>query len=114
MSPDPYFYYPTPLHNEAMANLYYGVRMRKGFVVVTGEVGTGKTLLVHCLLDSLTQNNIAFAFVYNPVLSVSGFLVHVLTDFGLPPAARDKVKMLPQLNNYLMERSSVGRRPLSW
>ena len=89
-SPDAYFYYPTPLHNETMANLYYGVRIRKGFVVVTGEVGTGKTLLVRCLLDSLTQNNIAFAFVYNPVLSVSGFLVHVLTDFGLFPAARDK------------------------
>lgn len=106
MSPDPYFYYPTQLHNEAMATLYYGVQMRKGFVVVTGEVGTGKTLLVRCLLDSLTQNKTAVAFVYNPVLSVSGFLAHVLLDFGLPSVARYKVKMLSQLNHYLLERSS--------
>ena len=108
MSPDPYFYFPTPLHNEAMATLYYGVQMRKGFVVVTGEVGTGKTLLVRCLLDSLTLHKIAFAFVYNPVLSVSGFLAHVLTDLGLPSVARYKVRMLAQLNHYLLERSSRG------
>lgn len=108
MSPDPYFYYPTPPHNEAMAALYYGVQMRKGFVVVTGEVGTGKTLLVRCLLNALNRNKIAFAFVYNPVLSVTDFLAHVLTDLGLPPDARSKVKMLSQLNHYLMARSARG------
>jgi KaiC/GvpD/RAD55 family RecA-like ATPase len=68
--------------------------MRKGFVVVTGEVGTGKTLLVRCLLDSLTQRKIAFAFVCNPVLSVTDFLARVLTDLGLPSVARYKVRML--------------------
>jgi general secretion pathway protein A len=108
MSPDPHFYFPTPLHNEALAILFYGVQMRKGFVVVTGEVGTGKTLLVRCLLDGLNRNNIAFAFVYNPVLSVNEFLTHVLTDFGISTGTRSKVDMLARLNNYLLERCSRG------
>ena len=49
VSPDPYFFFQTPRHTEALANLAYGVLRRKGFVVVTGEVGTGKTLLVRCV-----------------------------------------------------------------
>jgi general secretion pathway protein A len=102
MSPDPYLCYPTPAHNEAMATPYHGVQMRKGLVVVTGEVGTGKTLLVHCLLDALNRNKIAFAFVYNPVLSVADFLARGLTEFGLPTLAHFKVGMLTHLNSYLV------------
>ena len=66
ISPDPFFYHPTPRHNEALANLHYGVGRRKGFIVITGEVGTGKTLLVRCLLTELRKNNIAFGYVFNP------------------------------------------------
>src|SRR5271165_5181318 len=105
VSPDPYFFYPTPRHNEALALLNYGVLRRKGFVVVTGEVGTGKTLLVRCLLDSLTHHKVAFAYIYNPVLTVQSFLEQVLTDLGLPVAARSKSEALSRLNNYLMTRS---------
>jgi general secretion pathway protein A len=104
VSPDPYFFYPTPGHNEALSLLTYGVLRRKGFVVVTGEVGTGKTLLVRCLLDSLAINKTAFAHIYNPVLTVQGFLEQVLTDFGLA-AARSKSEALSRLNDYLMARS---------
>jgi general secretion pathway protein A len=105
VSPDPYFFYPTPRHNEALALLNYGVLRRKGFVVVTGEVGTGKTLLVRCLLDSLAQRKVAFAYIYNPVLSVQSFLEQVLADLGLPVAARTKSEALARLNNYLMARA---------
>ena len=105
VSPDPYFYYPTPRHNEALALLNYGILRRKGFVVVTGEVGTGKTLLVRCLLDSLALQKVSFAYVYNPILSVQSFLEHVLTDLGLPAAARSKTEALSRLNNYLMARA---------
>jgi type II secretory pathway predicted ATPase ExeA len=108
ISPDPFFFCATPRHNEALAILSYGVLRRKGFVVVTGEVGTGKTLLIRCLLDALTRNQVAFAFVYNPVLSVSDFLSHVLADLGLPSSARPKSEMLSRLNNYLIERSRRG------
>lgn len=105
VSPDPYFFYPTPRHNEALALLNYGVIRRKGFVVVTGEVGTGKTLLVRCLLDSLTLHKVAFAYIYNPILSVQNFLEQVLTDLGLPATARSKSEVLGRLNNFLMARS---------
>lgn len=105
VSPDPYFFYPTPSHNEALALLNYGVLRRKGFVVVTGEVGTGKTLLVRCLLDSLALHKVASAYIYNPILPVKSFLEQVLTDLGVPPAARSKSEALSRLNDYLMARS---------
>src|ERR1700685_627734 len=108
LSPDPYFYYPTPLHNEAFAMLNYCVLRRKGFVVVTGEVGTGKTLLLRCLLDALNHNQIASALVYNPRLSVTEFLAYVLTDLQVPFTGRTKGEMLSQLNNYLLLRSRRG------
>jgi general secretion pathway protein A len=108
ISPDPFFFCATPSHNEALAILTYGVLRQKGFVVVTGEVGTGKTLLVRCLLDALKRYQVAFAFVYNPVLSVSDFLAQVLTDLGLPSSARPKSEMLARLNNYLIARSRSG------
>lgn len=104
LSPDPYFFFPTPRHNEALALLNYGVIRRKGFVVVTGEVGTGKTLLVRCLLDSLTEHKIAFAYIYNPILTVQNFLEQVLADLGLP-AASSKNEALARLNNFLLTRS---------
>jgi general secretion pathway protein A len=105
VSPDPYFFYPTPRHNEALALLNYGVLRRKGFVVVTGEVGTGKTLLVRCLLDSLAQRKVAFAYIYNPVLTVQSFLEQVLSDLGLSAVARTKSEALARLNSYLMTRT---------
>lgn len=108
ISPDPYFFYPTPSHNEALASLTYGVQRRKGFVVVTGEVGTGKTLLLRCLLDALNRSQIAFAFVYNPRLSVADFLTHVLTDLRLPVSRHSKTEMLSCLNSYLVARARVG------
>lgn len=105
VSPDPHFYFQTPRHNEAMAVISYGVLRRKGFCVVTGEVGTGKTLLVRCLLEALTRNKVAFGYVYNPMLSVPEFLAHVLNDLGLPSTVRPKGEMLSRLNNFLLARS---------
>jgi general secretion pathway protein A len=108
ISPDPYFFYPTPRHNEALANLNYGVQRWKGFVVVTGEVGTGKTLLVRCLLEALNRNQISFAYVFNPRLSVLDFLRYVLTDLRLPMTGKTKSEMLAHLNNYLIARFRRG------
>ncbi|MGA8870297.1 MAG: AAA family ATPase, partial [Candidatus Acidiferrales bacterium] len=74
--------------------------------MLTGEVGTGKTLLVRCLFDFLTRNKVAFAYMYNPMISVSEFFSHVISEFGLLPSqARTKSDALARLNNYLMERS---------
>jgi general secretion pathway protein A len=106
VSPDPYFFFQTPGHTEALASLAYGVFRRKGFVVVTGEVGTGKTLLIRCLLQALSRNKVAFAYMYNPMISVTEFLAHLISEFGLLPSqVRTKTDALSRLNNYLMERS---------
>ncbi len=108
ISPDPFFYHPTPRHNEALANLHYGVGRRKGFIVITGEVGTGKTLLVRCLLSELRKNNIAFAYVFNPVLPVVEFFQYIMADLGLPHAGRTKAEMLLDLNRFLIQRHARG------
>src|SRR5450755_3056799 len=104
ISPDPSFLFPTRRHNEALAALYYGVRRRKGFVVMTGEVGTGKTLLVRCLLQLLNRNDVSYAYIFNSRLSPLEFLQYVAGDFGLPASGKNKSELLMELSNYLIAR----------
>jgi len=101
ISPDPKFYYATPLHNEALASLIYGVKGRKGFVVTTGEVGTGKSLLVRCLLQWLAKGQISFSHIFNTRLSALEFLQYFLADLGLP-AGSNKAEILIRLNQHLI------------
>ncbi|HVO78682.1 MAG TPA: AAA family ATPase [Candidatus Bathyarchaeia archaeon] len=108
ISPDPFFYHATPRHNEALANLHYGVGRRKGFIVITGEVGTGKTLLVRCLLAELRKNNIAFGYVFNPLLSTIEFFQYIMADLGLQYSGRSKTEMLLDLNRFLIQRHARG------
>jgi general secretion pathway protein A len=104
ISPDPYFLFATTRHNEALASILHGVLRRKGFIVVTGEVGTGKTLLVRCLLELLRGQEIASANVFNPCLSPQEFLRYIAGDLGIKAAAQDKGSILLDLNNYLIAR----------
>jgi general secretion pathway protein A len=104
ITPDPAFLFPTTRHNEALAALYYGVRRHKGFVVMTGEVGTGKTLLVRCLLELLNRGNVAYAYVFNSVLSPVEFLQYIAGDFGLPASGKTKSELLLLLGSYLIDR----------
>src|SRR5713226_6256963 len=106
ITPDPSFLFPTKKHNEALAALYYGVRRHKGFVVLTGEVGTGKTLLLRCLLQLLQRNNdVAFAYVFNGRLSPVEFLQYIVGDFGLPAANKNKSELLLELFEYVIGRN---------
>jgi general secretion pathway protein A len=105
ITPDPTFLFPTRRHNEALAALYYGVRRHKGFVVLTGEVGTGKTLLLRCLLQSLRQNDdVKYAYVFNGRLSPLEFLQYITGDLGLPAAGKNKSELLLQLAGYVVSR----------
>src|SRR5437899_1394958 len=104
ITPDPSFLFATRKHNEALASLYYGVRRRKGFVVLTGEVGTGKTLLVRCLLALLNQARVSYAYVFNPRLSPTEFLEYIAGDFGLPATGKTKGDLLLSLGTYLIGR----------
>jgi general secretion pathway protein A len=105
LTPDPNCFVPTPRHNEALAALYYGVRRHKGFVVVTGEVGTGKTLLLRCLLRLLENSkDIAYAYLFNSRLAPAEFLQYVLSDFGLPASGKNKCELLLDLSKFLVTR----------
>jgi general secretion pathway protein A len=103
-SPDPRFLYMMPHTREALACLEYGISARKGFTVLTGEVGTGKTTLLRRALSSFSGRKVSTSFVFNPRLDVLDFLEFVLTDFGIVPATRTKSGMLLQLNRWLIER----------
>lgn len=108
ITPDPSFFFPTPRHNEALANLSCGIRWRKGFVALTGEVGTGKTLLLRCLLDLLKRVQIASAYIVNTRLTASEFLRHMVNDLQVPTASGDKSELLINLNKFLIQRCQRG------
>jgi general secretion pathway protein A len=107
LTPDPSCFVPTKRHEEALAVLYYGVRQHKGFVVVTGEVGTGKTLLLRCLLGLLKESkDVSYAYLFNGRLTSTEFLQYVLADFGHPASGKNKADLLIDLGRYLVSRGS--------
>jgi general secretion pathway protein A len=108
ITPDPLFLFSTKKHNEALAALYYGVRRRKGFVVMTGEVGTGKTMLVRCLLQVLNQTDVSYAYVFNPRLTAMEFLQYIAGDFRLPTTGKSKSALLLDLSSFLIGRHQKG------
>jgi len=109
VTPDPSFLFATKRHNEALAALYYGVRWCKGFVVLTGQVGTGKSLLLRCLLQLLTQSgDVAYAYVFNSRLEPTEFLHYIASDFGLPTAGKNKGELLFELCNFVVNRGLNG------
>ncbi|PYV42342.1 MAG: general secretion pathway protein [Acidobacteria bacterium] len=109
LTPDPRFIYFTEKHCEALANLVYGIRERKGFLVLSGEVGTGKTTLVNALLDTLERTGVLSAFIFNPILSSTEFLEYLLADLNLKCDARSKSQSLIKLNSLLLERYRLGQ-----
>jgi general secretion pathway protein A len=107
LTPDPSCFVPTKRHDEALAVLYYGVRRHKGFVVVTGEVGTGKTLLLRCLLGLLKDSkDVAYAYLFNGRLTSTEFLQYIVADFGLPASGKNKADLLLDLAQFLVSRGS--------
>ncbi|MBI4609194.1 MAG: AAA family ATPase [Candidatus Rokubacteria bacterium] len=108
-TPDPKFLYLTPGHREALAHLVYGVQEQKGFIVLTGEVGTGKTTLLRALLERLDGSNTAVAFVFHSALSFDDVLEYMLEDFGLGKVGKSRVECLVALNDFLIERRRVGQ-----
>jgi general secretion pathway protein A len=109
MSPDPSFLFRSLQHEEALANLIYGVQSRKGFIVLTGEVGTGKTTMLECLRDFLSSQRIAFASLFNSRLTVEQFFEMLAYDFDLRCNRLSKTEVLLALNHLLIERAAAGR-----
>jgi len=104
---DPNFLFLSRVHKEALSHLLYGIRERKGFLEITGEVGSGKTTLCRALLNSLDPNTKS-AFIFNSNLPGIQLLQSIIEDFGLNVQRRSKVSMLRQLNIFLMDELSKG------
>ncbi len=108
VNPDPRYLFLTKYTEEALACLTYGIQSRKGFVLLTGEVGTGKTTLINKLLSWLRQQRVATAFVFNSMMDVPQFLDYMMTDFGIPSSSREKSQIVLHFNNWLLERYRAG------
>lgn len=109
LAPDPYFTFPTPHHHEAFASLYYGITSRKGFLVLSGEVGTGKTLVLRCLILQLQKQNVHFAYVFNPLQTPEEFLRYMMSDLDLPGEYKGKNDLLFSLYASLAKRHNLGQ-----
>ena len=108
-TPDPRFLHLTPAHQEALAQLEYGVQQRKGFILLTGEVGTGKTTLLQALLRRLDDKT-AVAFVTNSMLGFDGMLEYALEDLGIAkPGEASPAQRLIVLQRFLVERLRAGQ-----
>ncbi len=105
---DPRFLFWSEGHKEALAHLRYGVEERKGFVVITGEVGTGKTTLLQALLARL-KDNIHYVAVSNPGMSVDDFLYYIGNAFGLSVGTFSKAQFLMKFSDFLQESARQGK-----
>ncbi len=109
LSPDPAFLYRSPQHDEALANLIYGVHSRKGFIVLSGEVGTGKTTMLECLRDYLEAQYIEFAFIFNSRITAEQFFEMIAYDLDLQCSHKSKTEVLFSLNHLLIQQANQGR-----
>ena len=108
VNPDPRYLFLTRHTEEALACLTYGIQSRKGFVLLTGEVGTGKTTLINKLLEWLRLQQVATAFIFNSRLNVPQFLDYMMADFGIQHDSRAKSQILLRLYNWLLDRYRAG------
>ncbi len=102
LTPDPHFLYLNSHYREAYAHLVYGIRERRGFVVVTGEVGIGKTTLIQNLLNNLDEN-VEIAYIFNPILTITEFFAAIFDEFGIRPHSQDKHENLRIFNEFLLK-----------
>lgn len=109
MTPDPGFLFQTPTHREALAGLLYAVLEKKGFVVLTGEAGTGKTTLLSRMLRTIPADKVVFSLVLNPSLDVNDFLECALIDFGIEEIPASKFHRLLRLQQFLIAAQRNGR-----
>jgi general secretion pathway protein A len=108
VNPDPRYLFLTRHTEEALACLTYGIQSRKGFVLLTGEVGTGKTTLINKLLEWLRLQQVATAFIFNSRMNVPQFLDYMMADFGIPCDSKSKSQILQRLYNWLLDRYRAG------
>lgn len=108
VNPDPRYLFLTRQIQEALAGLTYGIQNRKGFILLTGEVGTGKTTLLNRLLGWLRGQRVATAYIFNSRLGVNDLFDLMLAEFEIPCESREKSQIVLRLNQWLLERYRAG------
>ena len=108
ITPNPKFLFYSAKHREAFNHLLYGIRERKGFVQLTGEVGAGKTTLCRALLDQL-GGNFSTALIINPALDPDQLIKSIATEFGLNAKGLDRLETIAEINHFLLEQMAQGR-----
>src|ERR1700723_3595049 len=108
VNPDPRFLFLTQQIEEALAGLMYGIQTKKGFITLTGEVGTGKTTLINRLLEWLHERRVRTAFLFNSRMNTNQLFDFILAEFGIPCESRSKSQQLMSLNQWLLDRYSAG------
>ncbi|HSG65031.1 MAG TPA: AAA family ATPase [Gammaproteobacteria bacterium] len=111
LTPDPQFLFASKQHARAKAYMESTIWLADGFVVITGEIGSGKTTLIECFLDDL-PDEITYALISQTQLSPVEFLQAVLVEFGLDPFRKDKVELLTMIKDFLVEQYAQGKRVL--
>ena len=109
LTPDPRFFFLSEIHREAFEHLLYGIREKEGFILITGDVGTGKTTLCRALLNRLETHATDTALIFNPLLSEQDLLQCILSDFGIQSKASTKKGFLDELNQFLLHQQTVNR-----
>jgi general secretion pathway protein A len=109
ITPDPRFLYLSPTHLEALQHLKYGVQEKKGFIVLVGEVGCGKTTLCRRFLNEINHEHFDTALILNPRVSETEMLKAILTELGETPTASSQNDLVAQVNHVLLERIHRGR-----
>lgn len=109
LTPDPAFLFLPPKHREALAGLTYAVLQRKGFVVLTGDAGTGKTTLINSVFSRLPADRVESSVILNPTLTASEFLEAVLLDFDIVDVPASKAQRLWRLQEFLARTHQQGR-----
>lgn len=108
VNPDPRFLFLTKEIEEALTGLMYGIQTRKGFITLTGEVGTGKTTLINRLLDWLHHRKTRTAFLFNSRMNSSQLFDFILAEFDIPCESKSKSQQLMKLNHWLLDRYRMG------
>ena len=105
VTPNPKFIYASQAHREALASLIYGIKERRGFIVLVGEVGTGKTLLLNTALDHL-EEEVKTAYIYNTKATFDQFMTLALADFGIAQATDtlSQVDIIYRLNQFAIKQ----------
>ncbi len=112
LTPDPRFFFLSESHREAFEHLLYGIKEREGFILITGEVGAGKTTLCRALLNKLDSNTINSALILNPMFSGLELLQCILSDFGIQSKATTKKKLLDELNRFLLSKQAANQNSI--